>query len=111
MDAVQVSVSNYTNAKLVDYTITLVPSVPIKQTNLILITFPPQMMLPENIEDLRCEFTFSSAIESVSCSYNVNYDYSRTVFVSLVLNENVRRIEARDKFSIILGNVRNPTTT
>jgi hypothetical protein len=41
LENVQVSVSNYTNAKLVDYTITLVPSVPIKQTNLILITFPP----------------------------------------------------------------------
>ena len=40
LNTVQVSLASYENAKRTTYTLTLVPSVPIKQSNLIMISFP-----------------------------------------------------------------------
>ena len=40
LNTVQVSLSSYENARRAAYTLTLVPTVPIKQTNLIMISFP-----------------------------------------------------------------------
>ena len=40
LNTVQVSLASYENAKRTTYTFTLVPSVPIKQSNLIMISFP-----------------------------------------------------------------------
>ena len=43
---VQVSLGSYENAKETTYTLTLVPSVPVKQDNLIMVSFPEQIGLP-----------------------------------------------------------------
>ena len=40
LNIVLVSLGSYTNAKLTDYTITLVPTVPIWEEGLIFVTFP-----------------------------------------------------------------------
>jgi len=41
LSSVSLSLSSYTNANLVSYAFTIVPSVPVKTTNLIMFTFPP----------------------------------------------------------------------
>ena len=40
LDIALVTLGDYTNARVTDYTITMVPTVPVWETNLILITFP-----------------------------------------------------------------------
>ena len=46
LNIVLVSLGDYTNAAVTDYTVTMVPTVPVWESNLILITFPSQIALP-----------------------------------------------------------------
>ena len=48
LDIVLVSLGDYTNAKQTSYTLTMVPTVPVWETNLMLITFPDQIALPDS---------------------------------------------------------------
>ena len=48
LEIVLVSLGSYTNAKVTDYTITMVPTVPVWEQNVIMITFPDQITLPDN---------------------------------------------------------------
>lgn len=70
LDIVLVSLSNYINARLTDYAITMVPTVPVWDQNLILITFPAQIKLPASSVDLDCTTAFTSLIEDIRCSYD-----------------------------------------
>ena len=110
LNTVQVSLASYENAKRTTYTLTLVPSVPIKQSNLIMITFPEQIELPD-AADLGCSSSFTSLIESLECWYDESYEFSNTVRVALALNSNISQINAMNRFQITLNNIRNPITT
>ena len=46
LNIVLVSLDDYTNAAVTDYKVTMVPTVPVWESNLILITFPSQIALP-----------------------------------------------------------------
>jgi len=67
---VLVSLGSYTNAKLTDYTITMVPTVPIWEEGLIFVTFPEQIRLPDSSVLLDCATVFSSLLKDVRCSYD-----------------------------------------
>ena len=89
LDSVQVSLASYENARLTAYTMTLVPSVPIKETNLIMISFPEQIGLPEDPAALSCASSFTNLIESLDCTYDSSFGIPNTVRVALTLVDGV----------------------
>ena len=98
LDTVQVSLGSYQNARSTTYTLTLVPSVPVQQENLIMVSFPEQIALPEDQSELACSSSFTSLIDSVTCSYDENYGIPRTVRVDMVLDSRIQQIAAMDRF-------------
>lgn len=111
MDIVLVSLSSYVNAKMTNYTITMVPTVPVWEQNLLLITFPAQIKLPASASDLDCSTVFTSLIEDMRCSYDPQYDLGRTVRIEMTFAPGVQQIDPLDRFSVTMKNIRNPTTT
>ena len=79
LDIVLVSLSNYVNARLTEYTITMVPTVPVWEQNLLMITFPAQIKLPADSVDLDCSTAFTSLIADLKCTYDPQYDLGRTI--------------------------------
>ena len=69
LDIVLVSLGDYTNAKRTDYTLTMVPTVPVWENNLILITMPDQIALPDSSVSLDCTSIFTNLLADVRCSY------------------------------------------
>ncbi len=47
LDIVLVTLGSYVNANVTSYTITMVPTVPVWEQNLILVTFPAQIEIPK----------------------------------------------------------------
>ena len=111
LDIVLVTLGSYTNAKLTDYTVTMVPTVPVWEQNLILISFPAQIKLPESSVQLGCDTVFTGLLQDVKCSYDPQYEHGRTVRVDLTFADGVQQIDPLDRFSITMRNIRNPTTT
>lgn len=111
LEIVLVSLTSYTNAKITDYTLTLVPTVPVWENNLILITYPAQIKLPENSVQLDCSTVFAVLLADVRCSYDPQFELGRTVRVELSFAQGVQQIDPLDRFSITMRNIRNPTTT
>ena len=56
-----VTLGNYTNSEVTEYTFTLVPTVPIKSEYKILLSFPEQVTLPEGA--LKCTSKIDPEIE------------------------------------------------
>ena len=73
LDIVLVELDDYTNSAVTDYTITMVPTVPVWPQNVILITFPAQIELPTESTSLGCSTVFSSLLADVRCSYPHNF--------------------------------------
>lgn len=111
LNIVLVSLGTYTNAKLTDYTLTMVPTVPIWKDGLIFITFPSQMRLPDNPVQLDCSTVFKSLLADVRCSYDQNFEWGRSVRVDLTFADGVEQIDPLDRFSLTMKNIRNPVTT
>lgn len=111
LDIVLVSLNSYVNARLTDYTITMVPTVPVWEQNLLLITFPAQIKLPASESELDCSTVFTSLIEDLQCKIDPNYDLGRTVRIEMTFAPGVQQIDPLDRFSVTLRNIRNPTTT
>jgi len=89
LNIVLVSLGSYTNAKLTDYTLTMVPTVPIWKDGLIFVTFPEQIRLPDDPVLLDCFTVFSSLLADVRCSIDSNVDWGRTVRVDLTFADGV----------------------
>ena len=60
--------SSYQNTMRVMYKFTIVSTVPLKQGNVILITFPKQSKLPKSDSDYRCKSNTRSYIKALTCS-------------------------------------------
>lgn len=69
LNIVLVQLENYTNAAVTDYTITMVPTVPVWEQSVILITFPSQIELPDIPQRLDCFSIFKSLLADVRCSF------------------------------------------
>mgnify|MGYP000934258123 CR=1 FL=1 len=89
LDIVLVSLGSYTNARLTDYTLTMVPTIPVWETNLVFITFPAQIKLPESASSLDCTTVFTTLLADVQCSYDPQYELGRTVKVQLTFAQGV----------------------
>ena len=111
LDIVLVELGDYTNAAETDYTVTLVPTVPVWQSNLILVTFPEQIELPASSVSLDCSTEFASLLEQVRCSYPNDPAWPRTVRIDLTFPPLLPQIDPLDRFSINFKNIKNPTTT
>jgi hypothetical protein len=78
----------------VSYFFTMVPSVPVKATNLLMFTFPPEITLPANANDLACTNSFKEIVSSISCSYDALYPKPNTIRVDLTLAAGRNQINA-----------------
>ena len=94
LSQVRLSLSSYTNSMPVSYSFIMVPSVPVSQKNMIMVTFPPETRLPANSADLACANSFREIVRSVSCSYDVRFPKPNTIKVELVLAEGRTQINA-----------------
>ena len=111
LDIVLVTLGSYTNAKLTDYTVTMVPTVPVWDINLVFITFPAQIKLPSSSVDLNCTTVFDKIFQDIKCSYDPMFPISRSVRVDMTFAAGVKQIDPLDRFAITMQNIRNPTTT
>ena len=68
----------------------MVPTVPIWETGLILVTFPEQIRLPDNSVFLQCTTVFTSLLKDVKCSYDPQFVLGRTVRVDLTFADGVK---------------------
>jgi hypothetical protein len=86
----------------------MVPSIPILKTDVILVTFPPQVTLPKDSKTLACSSSFAALIKSVSCSYDSNVQTPNTIRVDLSLT--VSAISPQNRFDLKINNLQNPPT-
>lgn len=100
LQQVQVSLGSYSNSAKTTYEFTLVPSVPVKQSNFVMLTFPEEITLPEDSATLACSSTFDELIESLECDYDPAWPQANTVRVRMTLK--VPQIDALDRFSVLL---------
>ena len=54
ISSIELSASNYVNSMKVTYEFTMMPSVPVNRGNEILVTFPPQIRLPDSSNEVQC---------------------------------------------------------
>ena len=111
LNIVLVALGDYTNAKETDYTLTMVPTVPIWEDSRIYVTFPPQIRLPDDSNLLACTTIFKSLLADVVCSYDPVFEFGRTVRVDLTFASGVEQIDPLDRFSITMQKIKNPVTT
>lgn len=62
LDIVLVTLDSYVNSNITSYTVTMVPTVPVWEQNLILVTFPPQIEIPDSKQLFDCTTVFESLL-------------------------------------------------
>ena len=102
--------SSYINSQRTSFEINMVPSVPVKSNNVILVTFPPQMSVPATDSELGCSSVFTNLIASISCKLDTRPTaLPNSVHVQLLLASD--QINEQDKFGFEIKGIRNPPTT
>ena len=88
----------------------MVPTVPITSNNYIMVTFPYQITLPDNEEDLACESTYLNLITGIVCKFDTRQNaYPNSVLVELTLQST--QIEADNRIGFLIQGLKNPPTT
>ena len=106
LQTVQVSLESYDNSAVTNYTFTFVPSVPIVQSDTLLITFPIQIGLPANSTSLGCFSPLDKLLAAADCTFDPTT--ANTVRVVLRLAAGIKSISPMDRFALTVQNVRNP---
>ena len=95
---------SYQNTRRTKYTFTVVPSAPIGDGNVFLVTIPPELKLPDVDAEYACDSDSTKYFSRLACStYN-----ETSVLVQLNLK---RTIPALETFSFEVNSIMNPNST
>jgi hypothetical protein len=110
MKSVFVNLGSYINAAVTSYTFLITPTVPVIETHLVIIQFPPEVTLPTSESSLSCSSTDTTIFNSVSCSFNKAL-LSNSIKVAIDLKSSITQINILQTFRITVNGIKNPTST
>lgn len=107
--AVVMTPGSLINSAVSNFTFLITPTVPINNSHVLIVTFPPEITLPKSSSSFLCVSPDTNVIQSVSCQINTNS--SNQVLATLSLKPGLPGISPLQTFRLTIAGLTNPPTT